>query len=49
VAQVSPNYPLSKDEELKRLKDQANEMHKQIEALESSMNALEKNRNRGFK
>ena len=33
---------LSKDEELKRLKDQANEMHKQIEALEASMHALEK-------
>ncbi|MBL7226118.1 MAG: DUF5320 family protein [Desulfobacteraceae bacterium] len=34
--------PLSKEEELKRLKDQANEMHKQIEALEASMDALEK-------
>ena len=34
--------PLSKEAELKQLKDQANEMHKQIEALEASMNALEK-------
>jgi len=34
--------PLSKEEELKRLKDQANEMHKQIEALEASMDGLEK-------
>jgi len=34
--------PLSKEAELKQLKDQANEMHKQIEALEANMNALEK-------
>jgi predicted Fe-Mo cluster-binding NifX family protein len=34
--------PLSKEEDLKRLKDQANELHKQIEAIETSMNALEK-------
>ena len=36
------SVPLSKDEDLKRLKDQANELHKQIEAIETSMNALEK-------
>ena len=34
--------PLSKEEELKLLKDQANELHKQIEAIESGINALEK-------
>ena len=32
---------LSKDEELKRLKDQANELRKQIEAIESSIDNLE--------
>lgn len=36
------SVPLSKEEELKKLKDQANELHKQIEAIETSMNALEK-------
>ncbi len=36
------SIPLSKEEELKSLKDQANELHKQIEAIETSMNALEK-------
>ena len=43
---VSPNppesTPLPKGEELKRLKDQANEMRKQIEGIEASINALEK-------
>jgi predicted Fe-Mo cluster-binding NifX family protein len=34
--------PLSKEDELKSLKDQANEMRQQIEAIESSINALEK-------
>ncbi|MEA3547344.1 MAG: NifB/NifX family molybdenum-iron cluster-binding protein, partial [Thermodesulfobacteriota bacterium] len=33
---------LSKEDELKSLKDQANEMRKQIEGIESSINALEK-------
>ena len=33
---------LSKEDELKGLKDQANEMRKQIEGIESSINALEK-------
>lgn len=33
---------LSKEEELKRLKDHANELHKQIKAIETNMNALEK-------
>ncbi|MBW2357572.1 MAG: NifB/NifX family molybdenum-iron cluster-binding protein [Deltaproteobacteria bacterium] len=36
------SVPLSKEEELKKLKDQANELHKQIEAIETSMNAIEK-------
>ena len=35
---------LSKEDELKGLKDQANEMRKQIEGIEASINALEKNR-----
>lgn len=34
--------PLSKEEELKRLKDQASEMQKQIEALEASIDGFEK-------
>jgi predicted Fe-Mo cluster-binding NifX family protein len=33
---------LSKEDELKGLKDQANEMRKQIEGIEASINALEK-------
>ena len=33
---------LSKEDELRGLKDQANEMRKQIEGIESSINALEK-------
>jgi len=33
--------PLSKEEELKRLKDQANYLRKQIEDIESGINALE--------
>ena len=33
---------LSKEEELKRLKDQANELRKQIEKIESSINSLNK-------
>ncbi len=33
---------LSKEDELKGLKDQANEMRKQIEGIETSINALEK-------
>ncbi len=36
------SVPLSKEEELKSLKDQANELLKQIEAIETNMNALEK-------
>ncbi len=32
----------SKEDELKSLKDQANELHKQIEAIESSINASQK-------
>ncbi|MCD4717406.1 MAG: NifB/NifX family molybdenum-iron cluster-binding protein [Desulfobacterales bacterium] len=34
--------PLSKDEELQNLKTQANDLRKQIETIESGMNALEK-------
>jgi predicted Fe-Mo cluster-binding NifX family protein len=34
--------PLSKDEELKRLKDQANELRKQIESIESNIKDLER-------
>jgi len=34
--------PLSKEEELKRLKDQANNLLRQIEDIESGINALEK-------
>ena len=34
--------PLSKEEEVKGLKDQANELRKQLEAIESSINGLEK-------
>jgi len=34
--------PLSKEEELKSLKDQANDLRKQSEAIESSINGLEK-------
>jgi len=37
----SESTPLSKDEELRSLKDQANELRKQIEAIESSINNLE--------
>jgi len=34
--------PLSKEEEVKSLKDQANELRKQLETIESSINGLEK-------
>ncbi|MBW2144718.1 MAG: DUF5320 domain-containing protein, partial [Deltaproteobacteria bacterium] len=34
--------PLSKEEELKRLKNQENDLRKQIEAIESGINALKK-------
>jgi predicted Fe-Mo cluster-binding NifX family protein len=37
-----PPPALSKEDELKGLKDQANEMRKQIEGIEASINALEK-------
>ena len=39
---LSEPVSLSKEEELKSLKDQANELQKQIEAIESSIDALEK-------
>ena len=38
----SESTRLSKDEELKQLKDQANNLRKQIKDIESSINALEK-------
>jgi SMC interacting uncharacterized protein involved in chromosome segregation len=42
----SPNQPesapLPKEEELKRLKDQANDLRKQIENIESGIKDLEK-------
>ena len=41
-SQAPPPSPVSKEEELKKLKDQANELRKQIETIESSMNDLEK-------
>ncbi len=40
--QAAPPSPLPKVEELQRLKDQANELRKQIETIESNMGALEK-------
>jgi CCR4-NOT transcriptional regulation complex NOT5 subunit len=41
LTQPSP-AELSKEDELKGLKDQANELRKQIEGIEASINALEK-------
>jgi len=41
-ANQSMEPPLSKEEELKRLKDQANALRNQVEAIESGIRDLEK-------
>jgi hypothetical protein len=40
----APAPTLSKEDELKGLKAQANDLRKQIEGIEANINALEKNR-----